>query len=498
MKAFVYARFSSDNQREESIDAQLRAIREYCDKNDIEIIREYTDEARSATSDKRPSFQQMFTDLQNCKPDAVIVHKLDRFSRDRYDSAFYRRILKKNGAKLISVLEPLDDSPESVILESVLEGMAEYYSKNLARETLKGLKETAYKCQHTGGVPPLGYDVDKTTKHYVINPIEAKLVVKIFNDYADGKSYDAILTELKDKKTKLGKPFGKNSLNSILSNEKYRGVYIFGLQKKSLHNSHLKQTDPIRIEGGMPRIIEDDLWYRVQERMSKKKRNMSFRAKRIYLLSGKLVCPKCGAIMSGNTSINKKGYEWSYYACTNKQRTKTCDQPNIPAEPIEKAVVDMVTEKMKPTDETVKYFMKILNRESPEAETYKEKLREIESKEDKIITAIENGADVKPLVARLKDLEAEAEELRKSIENCKSAEADMASVREWLEFLTDIRTKPRERQKVIIQRAVNKIKISDTQHIDVEYRIRMVAGDRNGSYALFTLPATYNTGRTRS
>ena len=194
MKAFAYARFSSDQQREESIDAQLRAIREYADKNGIEIIREYTDEAKSATSDKRPAFQRMFEDLPLFRPDCVIVHKLDRFSRDRYDSAFYRRIIKKNGGRLVSVLEPLDDSPESIILESVLEGMAEYYSRNLARETLKGLKETALKCGHTGGTTPLGYDV--VNKKYEINPAEAETVRLIFSMYANGKSYDQMLGEL--------------------------------------------------------------------------------------------------------------------------------------------------------------------------------------------------------------------------------------------------------------------------------------------------------------
>ena len=131
MKAAIYARYSSDNQREESIEAQVRAIKEYADKNGIIITKVYTDEAKSATTDNRPKFLEMIKDSEFRLFDAVIVHKLDRFSRDRYDSAYYKRVLKKNGVRLISVLEHLDDSPESIILESVLQGMAEYYSKNL-------------------------------------------------------------------------------------------------------------------------------------------------------------------------------------------------------------------------------------------------------------------------------------------------------------------------------------------------------------------------------
>ena len=185
--AVAYCRFSSDNQREESIDAQLRAIREYAKHNNIEITKVYKDEAKSATTDDRPQFLKMISDSKLGEFDAIIVHKLDRFSRNRYDSAVYKKKLKDNGVTLISVLEHLDGSPESIILESLLEGMAEYYSKNLAREVMKGMKETALQCKHTGGKPPLGYDVapDKT---YIINKTEAQIVKLIFKMYVDGFS----------------------------------------------------------------------------------------------------------------------------------------------------------------------------------------------------------------------------------------------------------------------------------------------------------------------
>ena len=268
IRAAAYARYSSDNQREESIDAQLRAIREYCDRNGIRLVKIYTDEARSATTDDRPGFLQMIQDSALGLFDAVIVHKLDRFSRDRYDSAFYKRQLKKNGVRLISVLEPLDDSPESVILESVLEGMAEYYSRNLAREVMKGMRETALQCKHTGGKPPLGYNVapDGT---YVINEQEAKAVRMIFEMYAAGKGYSEIINKLNQEgyKTQTGRPFGKNSIHDILKNEKYRGVYIFNRTERKIngkrnHHKSKSEDEIIRIEGGMPRIIDDETWER--------------------------------------------------------------------------------------------------------------------------------------------------------------------------------------------------------------------------------------------
>ncbi len=192
--AVAYARFSSNNQREESIDAQKRQIDDYAQKNGYKIITYYTDSARSATTDDRPGFQQMFREIPSLEVDAVIVHKLDRFSRDRYDSALYRHKLKEQGVKLISVTENFDDSPESIILESVIEAMSEYYSKNLARETMKGLMENAYKCRHNGGKPPLGYDVDPLTHNYIINEKEAAVVRKIFDMYLDGNGYAEIVS----------------------------------------------------------------------------------------------------------------------------------------------------------------------------------------------------------------------------------------------------------------------------------------------------------------
>lgn len=194
--AAAYARFSSNHQRDESIDAQLRAIRDYAKNKGIRIVAEYVDKAFSARSDQRPDFQRMIKDAKEQRFQAVIVHKLDRFSRDRYDSAFYKHELKKCGVKLYSVVENINDEPESVIMESVLEGMAEYYSKNLGRETMKGLKENAYNGKHTGGLAPLGYRVDPVTKRVEIDPNEAGAVRMIFEMAASGAHYPEIVDKL--------------------------------------------------------------------------------------------------------------------------------------------------------------------------------------------------------------------------------------------------------------------------------------------------------------
>ena len=160
MNGVIYARYSSENQREESIDGQLRECTAFAQHNDIQIVGEYIDRAFSAKTDNRPSFQKMIKDSAKGEFDVIIVWKLDRFARNRYDSAHYKNILKKNGVKVVSATEAISSGAEGIILESVLEGMAEYYSAELAEKVSRGMKENALKCKYNGGSVPLGYYID--------------------------------------------------------------------------------------------------------------------------------------------------------------------------------------------------------------------------------------------------------------------------------------------------------------------------------------------------
>lgn len=351
-RAALYARFSSDNQRTESIDAQLRAMYTYCQQNNFTIVETYVDEAKSATSDRRPAFQQMITDSAKKGFDILLVHKLDRFARNRYDSAIYKRELRKNGVTVYSVLENLDNSPESIMLEAVLEGMNEYYSQNLSREVMKGLKENALQCKHTGGLPPLGYDVDPVTKQLVINPEEAEAVRLIFSMYAEGFGYSDILLQLsnRDFKTKTGNHFAKNSLRNILCNEKYSGTYIYNRSspksEDGTRNSHRSKSaeEIISIPGGCPQIVDSQTFRRVQQRMEENRRAGSGgrnNAKTNYLLSGKVFCKDCGRSMQGFTRhYLKKDYTYYTYRCpTPKQR---CNNKEINKEYLEDYTIQLL------------------------------------------------------------------------------------------------------------------------------------------------------------
>lgn len=349
-----YLRYSSDNQREESIIAQRRAIEEYAKKNDITVIREYIDEALSAKSDDRPSFLQMLDDIINgiISVDFVLVHKLDRFARNRYDSAIYRKRLKDAGVKIIAVAQPLDDSPESVILESMLEAMAEYYSLNLGRECFKGLKENALQAMHTGGTPPLGLDVDPKTKKYLLNEKEAVIVRFIFDSIRNGVSYTAVMNECNRKgfRTKKGQPFGKNSIYDILRNEKYCGQLAFH-KRDNERNSHKfrPKEEWIIVDDALPVIIPKEEWMEVQEMMDKRKKALTApraRGENPYILTGKIVCGECEKAYVGSNSRTKNGEGvYYFYTCSGRKRLKNCSNKAVPKQALEDCVINKIKEK---------------------------------------------------------------------------------------------------------------------------------------------------------
>ena len=273
--AVIYARYSSHNQREESIEGQIRECKRYAQINDVTIIAEYADRAISGKSDNRAEFQRMIRDAEKGRFGLVIVYKLDRFARNRYDSAMYKARLKKCGVKVVSATEQLSDSPEGIILEAMLEGMAEYYSANLSQNIKRGMMDNALKGLATGGGRCLGYYTGPDKKYY-IDEAGASTVRMIYEMYDQGHTYAHIVETLNNqgRKTYKGAPFNKNSLGKILHNRRYIGDYVWG---------------DIVQEGGMPQIVDRDLWERVQRKLNRKqKASARARGEYDYILSGKL------------------------------------------------------------------------------------------------------------------------------------------------------------------------------------------------------------------
>lgn len=436
--AVIYARFSSHNQREESIEAQERACREYAQRKGLQVIEVYADRAKSGTNAEREEFQRMIKDSGDKKFRYLIVHKLDRFSRDKYDAVTYKRRLRANGVTIISVVENLDDSPESLMLESVIEGMAQYYSKNLAREVMKGQRESAYDCKHLGGIPPLGYDVDPKTQKYVINEAEANIVRLIFEKYLDGWGYKRLLDYLNNMgyKSKRGRCFGKNSLSSILTNEKYVGRYIFNKrQEKTIdgkRNPTLKPKEEwIVIEGGIPAIIEQSTFDAVQEKLSRNKRKSgSFKAKETYLLSGLIFCGECGEAMHGNKHLDgRKRSNYSSYRCHGRENKRGCKNKEIRRDYIDSFVLDELYKRLfskislqRLTEMLNEYNQKVSLETNSELAKAKTELSEVLRKVSSIIKMVtEAGISIDTVKADLIKLEEQKKYLESYIKELEAA-----------------------------------------------------------------------------
>ena len=294
MNAVIYARYSSDNQREESIEGQLRECLSYAEKNNLKIVNHYIDRAFSARTDDRPAFRQMIQESEKKEFSIILVWKLDRFSRDRYDSAYYKHQLKKNGVRVLSATENISEGPEGIILESMLEGMAEYYSAELAVKVRRGQQENALKCRSNGGVLPLGYCVSKDHTFEIV-PEKAAIVREIFTRYDNGEALQTIANSLNKQRlrTQKDKEFRVSSLGKILRNRKYTGEYRY---------------DTTVIPDGMPRIIEQDLFDRVQKRLDQNKRAPGrAKAEEEYLLTTKAFCGECGSMLVGDCGTSKTG-----------------------------------------------------------------------------------------------------------------------------------------------------------------------------------------------
>ncbi len=300
MKAVIYARYSSERQNEQSIEGQLRECYAFAKTHNITVVKEYIDRAISGkAADNRESFQQMITDSDRKAFDIVIVYRTDRFARNRYDSAIYKARLKRNGVTVMYAKEHIPDGPEGILFESLLEGMAEYYSAELSQKLRRGMRENALKCKATGGNVALGYKVG-ADKRFEIDESTAPIVHKIFEMYAEGSTCTDICKHMNSIgiKTARGGEFNKNSLNTILKNKKYIGYYI---------------CKDICIEGGVPAIVEPELFEAVQKRLTaNRKHPQRKRAKEEYLLSGKLYCGICEHGMTGRSGTSANGDKYCY------------------------------------------------------------------------------------------------------------------------------------------------------------------------------------------
>lgn len=501
IRAVAYPRYSSDNQREESITAQLRAIEEYCQRKGYALVNTYPDEEKTATNDRRPNFQRMIADSAKRLFDVVVVHKLDRFARNRYDSAHYKRILKKNGVRVESVLEQLDSSPESVVLESVLEGMAEYYSLNLAREARKGLLENAMQGIHTGGRPPYGLKINPETRKLEIDERRYKAVRIYFEGVDKGVPLEKIAETLNEQgfRTQEGRKFTKNSFGEWATNRKYKGDYTWDVSSpkndEGRRNTNNKKPaeNQIFIPGIIPAIIEPELWDRVNKKMAERKRTGGRMKARVnYLLTGKIICGSCGALYAGNSYKNPKSSEntlLTYYKCQAK-----CGNTSVRKDDIERIVIEQLADRCFSDSGAAAIIERVQELYRQEKQLYANDIepikRELSELEDKIKNWIEAiGSGVKSVIENLKQAEQRREVLEYELQRAEMIqqtnvldESLIAKVINDKKHL--LLSGEEEDRKQVLQEYVDRVVIqpsTDINHYDAEITYRVFTNGDEGS-----------------
>ena len=405
MNAVVYARFSSHRQGEQSIEGQVAEAERYAEAHGLKIIHVYADRAQTGRNDNREQFQLMLSDAANKKFDALIVWKTDRIGRNKEEIALNKYHLKKNGVKIYYVAEMIPDTPEGIILEAVIEGMAAYYSEQLSQNIKRGQRASAAKAQSTGGNRPLGY-LTGPDKKFIIDPESAPTVKLVFDLYAQGQTIAQIVRELNARghRTLKGKPFTHNSLRTMLKNEKYIGIYTY--------------KDEVRLENAIPPIVDTETFYKVQEMLKYNQRAAAHKnAKVEYLLTEKLFCGKCGAMMVGVSGTSKTGNRHHYYYCHN-QRKKLCTKKPVRQVWIENLVLEYIINLVKDEDmiefiaeNTYQYYLE-QNTETSYTESLRQTLANIEKSIANLVRAIEQGIINEATKNRMDELEEQKDEIK--------------------------------------------------------------------------------------
>ena len=342
--------------------------------------------------------------------DVVVFHKVDRNARDECDYYFHRAQLKKRGVRYEYAAQNIDDSPEGQMMEGLLVSMAAYYSRNLAKEVIKGMKENAYQCLHTGGKPPLGYDVGPDKK-YVINEREAAAVRLIFSMRATGENYKVILDALNERgyKTKTGHTFGKNSLNEILRNRKYVGIYTFGRVAGGRHtrkSSHVDSDAMIQIPGGIPAIVPQEIWDTVHNRIATQKRTGRSTATEEYLLSGYAFCGLCSSRLSGGR-VN----QYAYYRCgTQYRKCGGCKLPRIKKQELEDKTISALrklyltkTAIIEIQKEMEAKALELASSHAKESKSIEAQIADYEKRQSRLLDMIEMGAGMDEIKERMQE-----------------------------------------------------------------------------------------------
>ena len=423
--AVIYARYSSSNQREESIEGQIRICTEYAKKKGYKITNQYIDRAMTGKNDNRPAFRQMLNDSDKGMFDVLLVYKTDRFARNRYDSAIHKTRLKKNKVQIEYAAEQIPNDSTAVLIEGFLENLAEYYSVNLSENTKRGKYENALKKKSNGGVTPIGYK--RIDGSLVIDEEKAPIIRFIFQNYIDGISYANIIKKARER---YGIKLSMSGLKLILQNEVYTGKYIY--------NTYDGET--FVYEDNHEAIVSRETYEKAKEkRLANKRSPNAGKGKRKYALSGLINCGECGGHIIVSHSYKKGEPAFFRLYCLNRKEHKNCNNPTRKMEIVENAVIEAIKNKILDR-KTIKTLAEkaCLLQEDNSLDKLKElqtELKNVQKSKNNIIAAIEQGIITPTTKDRLQELEHLESDLQVKIATEKKAENKNLTVPEIEKFL---------------------------------------------------------------
>lgn len=407
--AIVYARYSSAAQRDVSIEQQLEEAERYCKARGYHIIQRYVDRAITGTTDNRPEFQLMLTEVERLRPGYLIIWKTDRLSRDRLDGALAKKRMRDCGVKIEYVAEPMpEDEAERALIEGIEEAIAEHFIIQHSKNVSRGLGYNAEKAWYNGH-QIFGY-VGKKNQRYEIDPKTGPAVTRIFNDYADGKPMKVIANELNAAgfTTTKGKPFTEKTLWHTFHNRSYIGEYKWG---------------DILIPDGFPQLVAPEIFEKCQDMMQKNKHGGRGASRKLhqddplagidFWLTGSLYCGECGAPMSGTSGTSKHGNLYYYYACAKHKRHE-CDNKNVPKHAIERVVASVLSDCI--NDPTLRiaiaervygYYQREYGRDENYATAIKNNIKSVDEKLNNIMRAIEAGIFNETTQERMQELQTQ-------------------------------------------------------------------------------------------
>lgn len=495
LRAAVYIRYSSENQRDGySVEYQLDECKKYIAEQGFAFEKAYIDEAVSGKSaNKRNAFFELLADVKNGLYDVVIVYKYSRFARNLMEATLYRQQIEKNGAKLISAMERIDDStPEGRMMRNIIMTMDEYYSDNLSTFVQSSMYTAAKSGKYLGGILPYGFSVNENGE-FIENKAEADVVRRVFELRAAGAMPADILRLFREEgvRGRNGKPFTQQLLNKIVRSEKYIGTYKYSV----------KGYEPIYIENAFAPIVSRELWDKVQhivDNLNVKKAAKGRARKNIYPLTGKIFCACCGEPFTGNS----KGNGIAYYTCRGQDKLQICKNGSVLKSMLEEYVFGKIKELIlseNHIDEITQIVFDTFNNGTTETDiaaeiaALKKEKADIERKLENLLDLLLDGTISKDILHKKSAaLQAElktVESALKSKEFTAAAAVTYEGIRGFLlDMVKQLETADETVKKALASQFIDKI-IVDEDDIKVRLTVSpFFTGDKlNDGWALFTL-----------